>query len=227
MAAAIGAVAQLVGKFAMSKDKQRNERRQRRTFIQDRVKDAQMAGISPLAAIGAAGYSGSSAPSGTGEYIGAFGKMIQEVSIAEKRAQIDKLRAEKQSIDLSNAKQRNQLNANDIAGIPDREAMNRISFEAMMRKRPGYVRNMFIPVRNNANDTLPAGATSYLLQEEIAEGMEGAVPGAISGAGFGYAYGKKKFDRYVKPQYKAGKRLFNYNFKSHNRGTPLKNLRRR
>lgn len=85
------------------------QKSQQRSLIQRRVQDAQMAGISPLAAIGAGGYSSSSSPSGSGGPLTGISKLIQNLEVQQRRENLDKTKAETDEVRLRNEQLRGQI----------------------------------------------------------------------------------------------------------------------
>jgi len=101
-------------------DKRRQEKQQDtrdRTFVQTRVRDAQAAGISPLAALGAGGYSSSSAPSGGGGLMSGVSRLVENLQVDNQRAQLDKTRAETDSVRLANEKMRGEILQNRLGKL--------------------------------------------------------------------------------------------------------------
>lgn len=111
----------------------RHERRQQRNFVRDRVYDAQMAGISPSLALGAAGYSSTSAPPGAGGALSAIGRVMQEVELEKQEAERDRTQAEANNVRLQNDRLRGEILQERLGRLREATVKNKPTGQAGAR----------------------------------------------------------------------------------------------
>lgn len=163
-----------------------------------RVADAQRAGISPLAALG---VSHSPAPNfiphqqrvgGTLNPFEMMGDVLQSygrASAARQRrqtAQINRTREADRARIMAvtdNIKMQTALARQRLAERQLSLHMQSAVAEHQSKQAPGRRRPMFIPVYDNRDGEQLGKGEYWVLDSEIAEGMEGALPAAVTAAG--------------------------------------------
>lgn len=186
----IGAATNLAGLFAGGGDNFNRRMSAKNAFdalynpMQVRVTDAHKAGISPLAAIGAGGVSyagGAGSPrarrGGLENVAGAardIADSLASSAVYKERSEARKAQAETDAI-------RQQSELQRLEYLRRANASGQIASAAATAGLEGKAIPMY--VLSDTTRPVPGKGQAVILNPEVAEGMEGAVPGTMSGMG--------------------------------------------